>query len=116
MLSVPGGGAVAGFAGDAQLGGSCVEGAVIDEAGIAGCAVALDAVVVPLRDHALARRCHHEGVLSRDPLLLLRQVNEWQGLQKVAVLSLVDLVSGIEHAPFHPVSLVMVRPLSLIHI
>ncbi len=109
MVGVPGGGAVAGLAGDAQLGGARVERVFADEAGVAGSAVALDAVVVPLRNHALAVGRCHEGVVARDPLLLLGQENQRQGLEQVAVLGFVRLGLSVPHAALDPVGLVMVR-------
>ena len=110
MLGVFGGGAVAGFAGNAQLGDARVECAVaVDKAGVAGGAVALDAVVVPLRDHALVVGRCHERIVAGDPLLLLRQVNQRQGLEHIAVFGFVRLGLEIPHAALDPVGLVMVR-------
>ena len=95
MVGVPGGGAVAGLAGDAQLGCARIECVFAHEAGVAGGAVALDAVVVPLRNHALAVWRCHERVIARDPLLLLGQENQRQGLEQVAVLGFVRLGLGV---------------------
>ena len=69
----------------------------------------LNTVVVPLRYHALAFWCHHEGIFPWDPLLLLGEVNQWQGLEQVTVLGLVSLGLGILHAALNPVGLVVVR-------
>ena len=58
--------------------------AVVDQAGNPARAVALDAVVIPLRQETIAGRAH-ECLLARDPLFVIGQVDQRQRLQQPAV-------------------------------